>query len=108
MARRKPPSARWSSEHGNKILHRTRWPAVWHAWKLNHLKPDGKPWREPYPCWWGADYHDGETAEMHWHVGRPSNNHNEGYTGRWPGYTAEERAHLLSGEERRNLRKPNP
>jgi hypothetical protein len=107
MVRRRP-SLRWKREHNKKIAHRWKWEAVMHAWSLNNLADDGKPKRAPYPCWWGDDYHDGETAEMHWHVGRPSEHHESGYEGRWPGYSAEERSRLLSGEERRLGRKSNP
>ena len=89
MARRRQPSLRWNREHGSKIIHKWKWQAVMHAWKINKFKDDGRPQREPYPCYWGQWYRDGETAPKHWHVGRPTTNHSKGYDGRWPGHPSE-------------------
>jgi len=86
---RRSPSERWTKEHGGKIAHRWRWQAVWHAWQINTFRDDGRGVREPYPCQWGQWYRDGETAPRHWHVGRPSTHHKDGYEGQWPGYPPE-------------------
>jgi hypothetical protein len=99
---------RWNREHREKIPHRFRLGAVLHAWRINTFRDDGKPKRKPYPCRWGPDYHTGENAKLHWHVGRPTTNHQRGYDGPWDGYTPEQMERLLTGEERRNLKKPTP
>lgn len=107
MAGRRSPSVRWNKEHRSKRVHRWRWQAWLHAWNINNFHDDGKRHRSPYPCHWGSDYHDGENFPKHWHVGRSSNHHSKGYEGHWPGYSAEEMERLMTGEERRNLNKPN-
>lgn len=77
MTRNLSPSARWTRSHGRKVLHQSITSAQEHAEELNQASaagevPDhyaGGVW-EPYPCNWGQDYRDGETAPGHWHVGR--------------------------------------
>lgn len=86
---RRSPSYRWKREHGWKKSHRYWIQAAWHAWKMNTFKPDGRRNRKPYPCHWGKNYKDGETATMHWHIGRPTTNHLRGYDGPWLGHSPE-------------------
>ena len=68
------PSYRWNKEHGKKRAYSWYVQAWWHAFRLNHgigcRKSLPGEDREPYPCRWGGQYRDGETALSHWHVGR--------------------------------------
>lgn len=72
------PSQRWNNQHRGqknrgqnrdkrKIVHSTIWGARWHQlriwWKFGDRL-------QAYECRWGDDYHDGETAPRHYHVGR--------------------------------------
>lgn len=71
------PSARWSREHGNKVVHMDLWSAWRHALSLSRRRwrdvaRTGKPWL-PYRCRWSDWYREGQTgltAVAHWHVGR--------------------------------------
>lgn len=80
---------RWNREHRRKIIHRRKWQAVLHAWRINTFNDDGKGKRAPYVCRWTEDYHEGEVAKEHWHVGRPTTNHLRGYEGPWLGHSPE-------------------
>lgn len=76
MSRRdNSPSARWSREHGYKVVHRDVWSAWRHALSLNRRKwrdviSDRKVWR-PYECRWDRWFFQGQAGVPHWHVGRP-------------------------------------
>lgn len=66
---------RWDSKHRKKIVHRTWIGAAWHAFRLALKDLRRMTFRReeicfPYECRWGESYRDGETAPVHWHVGR--------------------------------------
>lgn len=58
----------WSKSHGRKIVHKWRAVAMWHRWDLSRNRPEEY---QVYECRWGDCVYDGETAELHYHVGRP-------------------------------------
>lgn len=66
-------ATRWRSGHGTKIVHRWWLGAVWHSIRVTSFR-----WRTnrrfylPYRCKWGQWYYNGQTAPVHWHVGRRS------------------------------------
>lgn len=75
--------ARWRSGHMTRRAGQTRHPKVAHRWYLaarwhmRHLNAkhlaeaaSGAQRWEVYPCRWCDDYRDGETAKLHYHVGR--------------------------------------
>jgi len=80
--RSKAPSDRWTREHGyghrgrGKRRDRTvrkRAYAAESTARDEALLLDlkfGEAY-QAYPCRWGNDYRDGETAPLHWHIGRP-------------------------------------
>lgn len=62
------PSMRWNRQHEDKISYTELTPAQKHADELNAKRP-GRTF-SAYECRWGQWYRDGETAPMHYHVGR--------------------------------------
>ncbi len=58
-----------------KVRHRWYLAARWHARHLTLDRADllaspAQAW-QAYPCRWADDYREGETAKLHYHVGRP-------------------------------------
>lgn len=83
MTKANHPSARWTRSHGfrrgssgrrkanrGKVVYRSWWTARWRAWRLHRRDAD----LQPYACYWGDDYRDGETHPRHWHIGHLSEN----------------------------------
>lgn len=73
-------SMRWTSEHGNKIVHRNWVAATIHRIRLTFKFKRGF---SVYRCQWGQWYRDGETAPTHWHVGGTRNKPKERRAVRW-------------------------
>ncbi len=79
---RKSPFSRWTSQHAGrispeggrrpKLWHSTEEKAQAHAAKVNEATYEGREVWIPYPCRWGAHHLLGESAELHWHIGRTS------------------------------------
>lgn len=72
MTNSNSPSTFWTRQHGNKRSYPDPFTADLAAIKLTEDQGErhGAVW-EAYECKWGARYEDGQTADVHWHVGRP-------------------------------------
>lgn len=79
-----PPRIRWARAHGydetstpsrrrnfGKLIYTNFWRAAIIATQLNLEDPDRETYVMPYECRWADHWAHGETAPLHWHIGRP-------------------------------------
>lgn len=79
-----PSRIRWARAHGydetstpsrrrnfGKLIYTNFWRAAIIATQLNLEDPDRETYVMPYECRWADHWAHGETAPLHWHIGRP-------------------------------------
>jgi hypothetical protein len=82
-----PDKIRWARAHGysesssasrkrrgGKLTYANFWRAAIVATQLNLNDPEHPEWVMPYECRWADHWAHGETAPLHWHIGRPRHN----------------------------------